>query len=72
MNRSDVSVVEDECEPIASLWLAARYEDSALSSLKPLAVDQALLQELIAFVSDLGEAEAHRDSTNRGRRGDTQ
>jgi primosomal replication protein N'' len=61
LSRSDVGAIEDECEPLASLWLAARYEGSPLVALKSFATDVALIKLLSDLFGVLVDAEEHRD-----------
>jgi DNA polymerase III delta prime subunit len=65
LGRAELLAVEDECAPLAALWLAARYEGSALAALRPFATDDAMLGVFQDRFRQFEEAERDRDTVGR-------
>ncbi len=57
-----VSVLEETCGPLASLWLDSGFEDSPLSALKPFAVDPSVSSAFGSQLAAFATAEVARQS----------
>lgn len=55
-----VTAIEEDCSSLASLWLASRYEGSALGALREFQVDEAIEEALSSDLRPFEAAENHR------------
>lgn len=55
-----LEVLQENCAPVARLWLPARYEGSALASTRPFGHDAGTVETFIADMLSFEEAEGER------------
>ena len=60
-DRRQLSLLEETCSPLSSLWLAAQYENNALVVLHPFASDAALITDFTRDVRTFIANEEARD-----------
>jgi len=63
LNPTTLSTVEDACAPLAALWLAAAYENSALVALRSFAADETVATDVASSFASYVTAEEVRGST---------
>jgi primosomal replication protein N'' len=62
LDPGSLSTVEDACAPLAALWLAAAYENSALTVLRPFAADETVAADVASSFASYVAAEEARFS----------
>lgn len=62
LDPTTLSTVEDACGPLAALWLAAAYENSALAALRSFAADETVATDVASSFASYVTAEEARGS----------
>ena len=62
LHPSDVATIEENCGPLAKFWLAAKYEGSPLSALKPFNPDRGTTEAFTEFVRTFFDIDARREA----------
>jgi primosomal replication protein N'' len=63
LDQGALARIEEQAVPLAGLWLAARFEDSPLTPLKPFAADEATRTVFARDLAALRSAERQRAGT---------
>jgi primosomal replication protein N'' len=66
LTSPQVTPIEETCSSLAPLWLASRYEGSALGVLREFQVDDAIEDALSSDLRSFEAAESHRAEVLRG------
>ena len=66
LDRQGAARLEEACAPLARLWLDSAYEGSALLSLRPFPVDEAVSEDLASDLAAFAAAEEARVALTPG------
>ena len=60
-NHEQLSIIEETCGPLASVWLRSSFEESSLANLRAFSSDKALVDEFISTLYDYFDKEKLRN-----------
>lgn len=60
LNAGEIEQLCDEVSPLAPVWAAAKFENSALHALRPFGADEAVLEAFRTSIATLASAERSR------------